>query len=54
MIYINVISNPSDKFDYIIFADDTNLFMTPRTLDRLQTKVITELEKISRRVLAND
>lgn len=47
LVYVNDISNASDKLDYVLFADDTNILMTDETLYQLYTKVNNELEKIS-------
>lgn len=52
LVYVNDISNASDKLDYVLFADDTNILMTDKTLYQLYTKVNNELEKISGWVLA--
>ena len=47
LVYINDIVNASDKFNYILFADDTNLLITDQILNQLHVKVNTELEKIA-------
>lgn len=47
IIYINDITTASDYFQFIIFADDTNLFITHKDNDKLFSLANTELNKIS-------
>ncbi len=53
LTYINDISNASEKFNYVLFADDTNLLLHDDNLNNLHTALNTELEKISKWVSAN-
>ena len=54
LVYINDIVNASGKFSFVIFADDTNLLMSHKSIVSLHENANVELEKISRWVLAND
>ena len=43
LIYINDISSSSKSLQFILFADDTNLFMSSNNLKNLQQKLILDL-----------
>ena len=47
IIYINDICNVSDVLECILFADDTNLFLSDKNLESLSRRVNIELCKIS-------
>lgn len=53
LIYINDLCNASDKFSYVLFADDTNLLLADNNLENLQEKLNDELCKIFNWVTAN-
>lgn len=53
LIYINDISNATEKFNYVLFADDTNLLLHDDNLNHLHAALNIELEKISKWVSAN-
>lgn len=46
ILYINDITTASDHFQYILFADDTNLFLTHKDNDQLFTIANAELKVI--------
>ena len=45
--YINDIKKASDKFEYIMYADDTTLIYTQQNIVDLESNINDELEKIS-------
>ena len=47
LIYINDIASSSKFLQFILFADDTNLFMSSNNLEDLQQKLISELAGLS-------
>ena len=47
LIYINDISTSSKSLQFILFADDNNLFMSSTNLKDLQQKLISELAGLS-------
>src|ERR1043165_7164217 len=53
LIYINDISNSSSSFHFIIFADDTNAFLSDKSLETLYTRALNELESLSEWFKAN-
>ena len=53
LIYINDICNVSDTLEFILFADDTNVFFSHNYLHVLTNTRNTELEKFSERFKAN-
>ncbi len=53
IIYINDIINCSDIFNFILFADDTNLFYSYDNFAQLQNTVNNELSKLSEWFRAN-
>ena len=53
ILYINDISNFSSIIDIILFADDTNIFFSDKCLPTLESRVNTEIQKISRRLKIN-
>ena len=53
LVYINDICNASDKFSYVLFADDTNLLLTDNHLYNLHVKLNHELHNIFKWVTAN-
>ena len=46
LLYINDITNCSDKFKFYLFADDTNILCSNRNLKSLELEVNTELNKL--------
>ena len=44
LIYINDLNNVSKKLRSIVFADDTNLFMTGKSITEIETKMNIELD----------
>ena len=48
LLYINDIVTSSELFKFIMFADDTSLFLSNVSLDLLVSNVNIELAKISR------
>ena len=48
LLYINDTSNISSIIDIILFADDTNIFLSDKCLTTLESRVNTEIQKISR------
>ena len=53
LIYINDIHNSSSKFNFFLFADDTNLLYSDKNLRTLENIVNKELENISDWLFAN-
>ena len=53
LVYINDVCNASDKFSYVLFADDTNLLLTDNDLYNLHVKLNHELYNIFKWVTAN-
>ena len=53
IIYLNDIQNCSNLFKFIIFADDTNLFVSDKNLVDLVISVNVELQKLSMWFKAN-
>ena len=47
IIYINDIVNKSSVLNYVLFADDTNLFASHKNLDTLINILNKELDKVS-------
>ena len=47
IIYSNDISTISNVMEFILFADDTNLFLQDTSLSSLESRLNVELEKIS-------
>lgn len=47
LIYINDLVNVADQADIILFADDTNIFMSDKDILRLNNRVNAELSKLS-------
>ena len=47
LIYINDMSSSSKSLQFILFADDTNLFMSSNNLEDLQQKLISEFAGLS-------
>ena len=47
IIYINDIVNTSSVLNYVLFADDTNLFASRKNLDTLINILNKELDKVS-------
>ena len=45
-LYINDLVNVSNKFKYILFADDTNILYSDKEIDNVQSTVNKELDKI--------
>ena len=53
LIYINDISSSSKSLQFILFADDTTLFMSSNKLEDIQQELISELAGISCQFKAN-
>jgi hypothetical protein len=47
LIYINDLCNASNILEFILFADDTNIFYSHQDLNVLMSTVSTEIEKLS-------
>ena len=47
IIYINYIVNTSSVLNYVLFADDTNLFASHKNLDTLINILNKEIDKVS-------
>ena len=47
LIYINDLCNSSDHLEYLLFADDTNVFLSGNNLTELNSTMNTELEKLA-------
>ena len=45
--FINDLANSSKLLDFVMFADDTNIFFKAKTLEALD-EIVTELTKISK------
>lgn len=46
LLYINDFINVSDKFNFVIYADDTTLLLKDKNLHSLHTNLISELNKV--------
>ena len=53
LLYINDIQTSSAKFDFFLFADDTNLLFAEKSLKSLETVANKELECVCDWLLAN-
>lgn len=53
LIYINDIYNSSNLFDFHLFADDTNLFLSDSNLQHLENKINSEFYNVSQWLNAN-
>jgi len=53
LVYMNDISRCSDILSIILFADDTNLFLSHKNLDTLENTMNHELRKIASWLSAN-
>ena len=53
LLYINDITNCSDKFNFYLFADDTSILCSNRNLKSLELEVNTELNKLCEWLTAN-
>ena len=53
LLYINDFQNCSNLLDFHLFADDTNLFYTDKTISNHENKVNNELMKINQWLIAN-
>ena len=49
LLYINDISNSSDKLSFRIFADDTNIFASSNNAKELENTMNMELINVKRR-----
>ena len=47
LLYINDICNVSNKLDFILYADDTNVFYKHENIDMMCKIVSVELDKLS-------
>ena len=47
LIYINDLCNFSDHLEYLLFADDTNVFLSGNNISELYSTMNTELEKLA-------
>src|SRR6218665_2526394 len=52
-IYINDLSRTSDQFHFVLFADDTNAFMSDKSISSLFEKANQELKIITAWFIAN-
>ena len=46
LLYINDLATVSNAYFPILFADDTNIFITGKSIEEMCTKINDELEKI--------
>ena len=53
LMYISDIPKSTQGFDFHLFADDTSLFMSDKSLETLESKANTEFIKISDWLIAN-
>lgn len=53
LIYINDITRASSKFQFVIYADDTNLLLADKNINSLYTNLNNELKCIARWVKCN-
>ena len=53
LIYINDLYNSSDHLEYLLFADDTNVFLSGNNITELYSTMNTELEKLAEWFRAN-
>ena len=53
LLYVNDISNCSEILDFILFADDTNIFYSHNNIKTLFENVNEELQKLHNWILAN-
>jgi hypothetical protein len=53
LIYVNDISHTSTTLQFLMFADDTNLFMSSKSLGELVDKLNIELQKVNNWFKAN-
>ena len=53
LIYINDIYNVSDKLEFYLFTDDTNLLFADKNLKSLETTMNLELSKVCEWLTAN-
>ena len=53
LIYINDISNSSDKLKFYLFADDTNLLYADKNLKSLESTVNAEIFRVYNWLIAN-
>ena len=53
ILYINEFAKVSDKLFYVLFADDTNVFLNGKTINTLVATVHHELSKLYIWLLAN-
>ena len=54
LIYINDISNSSDKLKFYLFADDTNLLYADKNLKSLESTVFAEIFRVYNWLIANN
>ena len=53
LIYINDISNSSNKLKFYLFADDTNLLYADKNLKSLESTVNAEISRVYNWLIAN-
>ena len=53
LIYINDIINASSKFQFIMYADDTNLLLADKDINSLHFHLSTELNSVSQWLKSN-
>lgn len=53
LIYINDMSNSTDKFNFRLFADDTKIFASNSSLNEIQNLISTEIPKVTNWLYAN-
>ena len=53
LIYINDLPNISDKLEFFLFADDTNIYFEHESLNKLEKIINLELKKLSNWLIIN-
>ena len=53
LIYINDLTNISDKLEFFLFADDTNIYYEANDLDSIQRVMNNELKKLQDWLITN-
>ena len=53
LIYINDVCNISEKLQFILYADDTSVFMSDANINKLMVNFNNELCKLSRWLVVN-
>ena len=53
LLYINDIQKPSDVLDFHLFADDSSLFYSAKSLSELESTVTRQLSDVHKWLCAN-